>query len=265
MFDRGQLRVYWLARYPDRKEPLPAVLVHPDRGSFSEDMEGICLDLAQRGYFAVAAHYQRLENLKDKNPLIPWKTPEDILAALRHLQKHPRVDPNRIGLLGFSRGGIVSLQIASQEPSIKAAVAYYALADFEQWLDVDQYSFPKSLLFRWVRMRLVKEAGAASWEEARARFRETSPIHFAARIKAPVLLIHGEKDRTFPVEQVRLFHDALPSAGKESELLIIPGAGHVFNFIDKEKGSFAWEKTILFLNQYLTPFSGGLKEGGVKK
>jgi len=254
MFDRGQLRVYWLARYPDRKELLPAVLVHPDRGSFAEDMEGICLDLAQRGYFAAAAHYQRLENLKDKNPLIPWKTPEDIMTALRHLQKHPRVDPGRIAVLGFSRGGIVSLQIASQDPSIKAAVAYYALADFEQWLDFDQYPFPKSLLFRWVRKRLVKEVGAASWEEALLRFRETSPIHFAARIQAPVLLIHGEKDRTFPVEQARRLYGALKSAGKGSELLIIPEAGHVFNFIDKEKGTFAWEKTILFLNQHLLPF-----------
>jgi hypothetical protein len=37
-------------------------------------MEGICLDLAQRGYFAVSVHYQRLENLSNENPLIPWRT-----------------------------------------------------------------------------------------------------------------------------------------------------------------------------------------------
>jgi hypothetical protein len=65
-------------------------------------------------------------------------------------------------------------------------------AGFEQWLEVDQYPFPKSLLFRWVRERLGKEVGATSWEEEHVRFRETSPIHFAARIEAPVLLIHGE-------------------------------------------------------------------------
>jgi dipeptidyl aminopeptidase/acylaminoacyl peptidase len=227
-------------------------------------MEGICQDLAQRGYFAAAAHYQRLEKLKDKNPLIPWKTPEDILAALRHLQKHPRVDPGRIAVLGFSRGAIVSLQIASQEPLIKAAIAYYALADFEHWLDVDQYAFPKSLLFRWVRNRMVKEVGATSWEEARVRLRETSPIHFAAGIEAPVLLIHGDKDRTFPVEQAKRLYGALPP-GKGSELLIIPGAGHVFNFIDQEKGKFAWEKTIFFLNQYLRPSPWCALERGAKK
>ena len=252
-FDRGQLRVYWLARYPDRKEPLPAVLVHPDRGSFAEDMEGVCLDLAQRGYFAAAANYQRLDNLKEKNPLIPWKRPEDIVAALRHLQKHPRVDSRRIALMGFSRGGIVSLQIASEDPSIQAIIAYYALADFEQWLDYEQYSFPKSLLFRWVQGRLLKEIGATSWEEGRVRFREISPIHLVGRIQAPVLLIHGEQDHTFPVEQIRLLYAALQSIGRGSELLVIPEAGHVFNFIDQEKGTFAWEKTILFLNQYLRP------------
>jgi len=43
------------------------------------------------------------------------------------------------------------------------------------------------------------------------------------------------------------------SEGKGGELLIIPEAGHVFNFIDKDKGTFAWEKTILFLNQHLLP------------
>lgn len=149
-FDRGQLRVYWLARFPDKDQPLPAVLVHQDRGSFSEDMKGICLDLAQRGYFAVSAHYQRLEDLSNENPLIPWRSAEDVLSAYEHLRRHPRVDPDRIGLLGFSRGRIVSLQIAAEASSVKAVVAYYALADFEEWLDVKRYPFPKSLLFKWV-------------------------------------------------------------------------------------------------------------------
>jgi len=223
-------------------------------------MEGICLDLAQRGYFAAAANYQRLEDLEEKNPLIPWKVPEDMVAALRHLQKHPRVDPGRIGLLGFSRGAVVSLQIASMDPSIKAVVAYYGLADFEEWLDVDQYSFPKSLFFRWIRGQFVKEMGATNWEEARIRLREISPIHLAPKIKAPVLLIHGEKDHTIPVDQARRLYAALHSTNKESELLIIPGAGHVFNFIDERQGAFAWKKTILSLNRYLQA-SSTPKEG----
>ena len=78
IFDRGQLRVHWLARSPDRKETLPAVLVHPDRDSFSGDMEGICLDLAQRGYFAVSVHDQRLEDFKQR------KSPDPLEVGRRY-------------------------------------------------------------------------------------------------------------------------------------------------------------------------------------
>ena len=251
IFDRGQLRVYWLARYPDRKETLPAVLIHPDRGSFSEDMEGICLDLAKRGYFAVSAHYRRLEDLSNENPLIPWRSAEDVLSAYEHLRRHPRVDPGRIGLLGFSRGGIVSLQIAAEAPSVKAAVAYYALADFEEWLDVKRYTFPRSLLFKWVRARVIKETGEPTEEKAQIRFRETSPINFYRKIEAPVLLIHGEKDHTFPVEQMERLSQLMRGAGKNCELLVIPKAGHVFNFVDAKQGGIAWEKTIQFLDGHL--------------
>jgi dienelactone hydrolase len=250
-FDRGQLRVYWLARYPDTKKPLPAILVHPDRGSFSQDMEGILLDLAQRGYFAASAHYQRLEDLDNENPLIPWRSAQDVLTAYEHLRRHPRVDPERIGLLGFSRGAIVSLQIAAEAPPVRAVVAYYALADFEEWLDVRRYTFPKSLLFKWVRARVIKETGEPTAEKAQVRFRETSPINFYRKIQAPVLLIHGEKDLTFPVEQIERLHQAMKAAGKNCELSIVPKAGHAFNFKDEEKGRLAWEKTIRFLDRHM--------------
>jgi uncharacterized protein len=241
-FDQGQLRTHWLARYPDGREPLPAILVHPDRGSVSSDMEGICLDLARSGYFAVAVHYQRLENLEDENPLIPWRSVEEVRVAFEHLQRNPRVDPARIGVLGFSKGAVLSLQVASQEPSVKAVVAYYPLADFDEWMDLSRYSFPRSLIFRWVRSQMVKASGAASYAEAQHRFREMSPLNLADRIKAPVLIIHGEKDLTFPLEQVERLCGKLKDGGTMCELMVIPGAGHVFNFIDKEKGRFAWWK-----------------------
>ncbi len=246
-FDQGQLRVHWLARYPDRQRPLPAVLVHSDRGSLAAQMEGICLDLARRGYFAAAADYQRLENLEVRNPLAPWKTPEEALASLKHLQAHPRVDPKRVALLGYSKGAILSLQIASLAPEIKAVVAYYPLADFEAWQRKGKHSL-RWRLYSWFLRTQMRKEGEPGKEQ---RFWGPPPIKLVDKIQAPVLLVHGEKDRTFPLAQSQELCRAFTAAGKRCELLAVPGAGHVFNFLNAEQGEMAWEKTLQFLKEHM--------------
>jgi len=248
-FDRGQLRVHWLARYPDRPGKLPAVLVHPDRGSLSEDMEGICLALARRGYFAASADYQRLENLQERNPLLPWRSREDALASLEHLKNHPRVDPAHIALLGYSKGAILSLQIASEAPFLKGVVAYYALADFDEWRQEAQHHFLSRTFFWFMEKSYEWRAGGG--QGSQGKFWGTSPINLVGQIQAPVLLIHGEKDRTFPLIQAQHLCQALHSAGKSCELFVVPGAGHVFNFIDAHQGELAWEQTVMFLDEHL--------------
>jgi len=250
-FDRGQLRVHWLARYPDSRGPLPAVLVHPDRGSLSDDMEGICLALAKEGYFAAAVDYQRLENLRVRNPLLPWKSPEEATVSLKHLQSHPRVDPERIALLGYSKGAILSLQIASLAPGVKAVVAYYPLTDFEEWQREGQNRFWWRLFSWYFSWQMEKEAGTSNREELKKIFWGPSPINLVDKIQSPVLLVHGDKDRTFPVPQSQRFCQAMRSAGKSCELFVVSGAGHVFNFLNAEQGEMAWGKTTQFLEQTL--------------
>ena len=208
-FDRGELRVHWLARYPDCRGPLPAVLVHPDRGSLSDDMEGICPALARKGYFAAAVDYQRLENLKVRNPLLPWKSAEEATVSLKHLQSHPRVDPKRIALLGYSKGAILSLQIASLTPSVRAVVAYYPMTDFEEWRQEGKNSLRWRLLSWFFRREIEKEAGISNREELRKEFWGASPINLVDKIQSPVLLVHGEKDRTFPLDQSQRFCQAM--------------------------------------------------------
>ena len=214
-------------------------------------MEGICLALARRGYFAAAAHYQRLENLKRRNPLICCRSYEEGTTAYVHLLAQPQVNPERIGLLGFSIGGTHSLLIAASEPGIRAVVAYYPLADAEKWLDHDRQSLVRSLRSRMVQRQLMKELGVSHWEEALPEVRAASPIRHVERIQAPVLLIHGEKDRTVPVGQSEDLYQEFQSRGKSCQLLILPRAGHTFNFRDEERAKITWEKTLQFLDVHL--------------
>ena len=250
-FDRGQLRVHWLARYPDRPGPLPAVLVHPDRGSLSEDMEGICLALARKGYFAAAVDYQRLENLEVRNPLLPWKSAEEATVSLKHLQSHPRVNPERIAFLGYSKGAILSLQIASLAPDIKAVIAYYPMTDFEEWRQETKDSLRWRLFSWFFRWQLEREGATSNREELSKEYWGPAPITLVDKIQSHVLLVHGEKDHTFPLRQSQRFCRALRSAGKSCELLVVPGAGHVFNFLNVEQGEVAWARTTHFLEQHL--------------
>lgn len=249
-FDRGRLRVHWLARYPDRKGPLPAVLVHPDRGSLAGDMEGICLALARLGYFAAAADYQHLDNMSVRNPLIPWRSREEAVASLQHLKEHPRVDSEKVALLGFSKGSILSLQLASEAPDLKAVVAYYPMTDFAAWGKEGKESVRGRLLKYLLERRMEREEGIDG-KELREKYWGYAPIKLVDRIQAPVLVIHGEKDLTFPVEQSRRFCEAMNAAGKKCEALIIPKAGHVFNFINPRQGREAWERTVEFLDRHM--------------
>ncbi|MDH7499724.1 MAG: dienelactone hydrolase family protein [candidate division NC10 bacterium] len=251
IFDRGQLRIHWIAYFPDKRYRLPGVLVHPDAAGFAEDMEGVCFSLAQAGYFAAAVHYQRLENLKEKNAFVCCKSFEEGKAAFIHLLAHPRVDPERAGLLGFSKGGTHSLLIAAAEPRVKAAVVYYPLTDFEEWLNVDRYPFPASLRVRFIRGQVIKKRGATRWEEVLSDIRDASPINHVTSIQSPILLIHGETDRTVPLADTQRFFEALRAAGGNCELYVLPEAGHVFNFKNKEQGRMAWERTLQFLDHHL--------------
>ena len=230
---------------------MPAVLIHPDAGGTADDMEGICLNLAQRGYFAAAAHYQRLDNLKEKNPLIGCRSFEEGAVSYEHLLGHPRVDGRLVGLLGFSKGGTHSLLLGTTRPAIAAIVAYYPLVDFEEWLDPGRYAFPESLRFRVRRRHIMKELRVTAWEEALPELRAASPINHVARIHAPVLLVHGESDRTVPVAQSERLCRAIEAAKGSCELLIVPGAGHVFNFRDRVQARVTWDRTLEFLDRHL--------------
>ncbi len=77
------------------------------------------------------------------------------------------------------------------------------------------------------------------------------------RIKAPLLGIYGEADKSIPMEQVKEFDKALTEAGVRHEIHTYPGAGHAFanptrsDAYKPEAASDAWKKTTAFLERYL--------------
>jgi dipeptidyl aminopeptidase/acylaminoacyl peptidase len=251
---RGKLLIRLEWARPQGEGPFPAVIIHPEAGHVAREMRGVARDLARAGYLAVAADYRRERRGVYRSSLFTWQDPEDPTAVLDLVLRRADVDRARIGLLGFSQGGVYSLLIAAYTGRAAAVVAFYPVTDFETWLaESGGESRGRRFVFRLIRRHFRKQSGATDEEDFRRRLARASALRQAESIRAPVLLIHGERDTSADIAESRRLADRLRELGREVELVAIPDAGHVFNFRDREKARMAWEATIRWLDRYLKP------------
>lgn len=248
---RGPLRVHLEWARPPGAGPFPTVIVHPEGGHLATDMKGVVRDLAQQGYLAVAADYERLIDGRFRRNTFAWRSETDPVAALEHVRAQPQVDRGRIAALGFSQGGIFSLLMAAHAPDVKAVVAYYPVTDFRKWFDTPRDRLGFRIAFSIIEWHFRRESGARTDAEFEEMLRRASAMTYVDAIRAPVLLIHGAQDTSAPVEESRRLERALRARGREVELLVIPGVGHVFNFSrDEKEARLAWRATLDWLRPH---------------
>jgi dipeptidyl aminopeptidase/acylaminoacyl peptidase len=213
-------------------------------------MKGVVRDLAQHGYLAVAVDYRRLLDGKFRRNTFAWRSSSDPVAALDAVRGRPQVDRSRIAALGFSQGGIYSLLMAAHAPEVKAVVAYYPVTDFRMWFDTERDWISRGV-FGVIEWHFRRESGAASDAEFEEMLRLASPMTHVEALRAPVLLVHGADDTSASVEESRRLERALKERGRDVELIVVPGAKHVFNFRDPEQARRAWDATLGWLRKRL--------------
>jgi len=248
---RGALLVHLEWAQPPGAGRFPTVIVHPEGGHLAADMKGVTRDLARHGYLAVAVDYQRLLDGKYRRNTFAWREESDTVAALELVRAQPRIDRGRIAALGFSQGAIYSLLIAAHAPDIKAVVAYYPVTDFRMWFDTEHRDWGYRVAFGVIEWYFRRESGAASDAEFEEMLRLASPMTYVDSLRAPVLLIHGADDTSASVDESRRLERALKDRGREVELIVVPHAGHVFNFKQPEEARRTWEATLDWLRKYL--------------
>ncbi|NUM54437.1 MAG: alpha/beta hydrolase [Candidatus Hydrogenedentes bacterium] len=181
-------------------------------------------------------------------------------TAIRWVKAHAAeygVDPNRLGLMGASAGGHLSL-LASVTPveanpeskkeyervdsRVKAVSVFFPPTDLMDWdgKKPDYEGMIGKLLF-------AGGVGSRTQEDIDARAKELSPRHrIAAGPLPPYLLIHGDADPMVPLQQSQVFIDAVKAVGGNAELIVKPGGGHPWLTLPEEVEKMAvWFDTNL--------------------
>lgn len=126
-----------------------------------------------------------------------------------------KIDRRPIVLLGSSLGAAVALQAAAEDDRIAAVIA---IATFSDLRTVAQERAPF-----FASRGNIEDAFRVAENEAGFSVAAVSPLDAAARIRVPVLMIHGAEDDETPPEHSRRVHAALRAP---KHLLLVPGARH---------------------------------------
>jgi dipeptidyl aminopeptidase/acylaminoacyl peptidase len=140
----------------------------------------------------------------------------DILAGIDSLQTHKSIDPNRIGILGWSYGGSMSMFAGTQTSRFRAAVAGAGAAD---WLSY----YGQNSIDKWMQGYFDLSPYADPVPYIRS-----SAMTYIRNTKTPTLILVGEGDGEAPsVQSIQYWH-ALKELKVPTQLMIYAGEGHSF-------------------------------------
>jgi len=151
----------------------------------------------------------------DNGPL-RYAAIRDVRTCVSHLVDAGIADPSRVGCMGRSYGGYLTLAALVTFPEMfRVGVDVCGMADLETFF---AYTEP------WIATAATSKYGDPS--EDGALLRELSPLHRIERLVAPLLVVHGEHDTNVPLVEAEQVVQALRERGAAPGLLLFPDEGH---------------------------------------
>ncbi|MCZ6793962.1 MAG: alpha/beta hydrolase [Planctomycetota bacterium] len=210
------------------------------RAGRREVYDGVIRALAEQGYVAATVSYRFTQKAAWPAQL------DDVRDAVRWLRKHAEtygIDPQRIGAMGDSAGGHLSLLLGllpdgkkGEDTRLQAVVNYYGPTD----LTLDEFEDDVK--------PLIEALAAGKRHEKGDVYAAMSPRSYVTRTDSPVLTFHDTADRIVPVNQARVLHAALDAARIPNRLEILEGKGHGWGGADRSR---TLKRTREFFDAYL--------------
>ncbi|PPA71742.1 alpha/beta hydrolase family protein [Jeotgalibacillus proteolyticus] len=171
---------------------------------------------SQQGFIVFAPFY-RGNRGGQGNEDFAGEDRKDAFSGVKLLQKHARVHNDKIHVFGFSRGGVMALQAGVEFDSIASVVTWGGVSDLTL-----TYEERKDL------RRMMKRVIGGSPNKNKQAYDYRTPLNELNQIKAPVLIIHGEKDTNVTFEHAKRLETTLKSLDKKVETLYFSEYNHVF-------------------------------------
>ncbi len=163
------------------------------------------------------------------------KTADDIIAGTKKFcAEHSFINAEKIGCIGASYGGFMTMYLQTRTDIFAAAVAHAGISDITSYWGEG---------FWGAAYNSVAAAGSFPWKNKEI-FVEQSPLFSADKVKTPILFCHGKVDTNVPVgESIQMF-SALKLLGKPVELLTFKDENHfIFEYSRRKqwiKSHLAW-------------------------
>lgn len=174
---------------------------------------------AARGYLVVACNPRGSSGRGEKFSTAiyaDWgnKDAQDVLAAVDHVVAQGLADPQRLGVGGWSYGGMLTNYTIAQDTRFKAAVSGASISNILAGYGTDQY------------IREYEYELGAPWQNLAAWTRVSFPFLHADRIVTPTLFLCGQDDFNVPLLNSEQMYQALRRLGIDTQLVIYPGQYH---------------------------------------
>ncbi len=228
--------------WPTGPGPFPAVIYNRGGAWDGGKLSGWEIaPFVEAGYVAIASQYRGCGGSQGLEQF-GWDDVHDVLNLIPVLDSLPQVDPWRIGMMGHSRGGMMTYMALRADASsganrIRAAVTTGGIADLFLWAE-------ETKLARDIYRAVIGQMPDQNPDP----YIHRSAVYWADQINAPLLLLHGESDGTVWKRQSEKLYAAMQQYGKIVGLIIFPGDDHQLN------GNYGgYPEALRFLGSYLSP------------
>jgi len=239
MLDNGHYQVPGILVIPKQRlsNKLPAVVMLHGTASQKNEVGGLyrrlAIALANQGIASLRIDFAGTgDSPVDYRQYTLSSAQQDALTAINYLTRQAAIDPQRIGVIGFSQGGLIAQLVAVKDPRIKAMVTWSSVANngigpfqsmFDQYYAEAEQNGYAVVKFPW-RARPLNFS--LQWFNG---IKTSNALDQMANYNGRLLAIAGTGDHTVPyVSSIKLIDTV---ASPMASLYLVKNANHMFNVL----------------------------------